>query len=327
MDLLRRAAQAYAARHAGLDGLVATPVPGLMMKYVEAPGATLRAVSRPAIGLVLQGAKQMQVGDQERVFAEGQSFIIGAEMPVLSRILRATSQAPYLAVTIELEMATLRELAAELVDHPPTTAQRPQTLFGEDAGAALIDCALRLTRLIDRPEAIPVLRPAIARELHYWLLAGPHGAGLRTLADPSSHAGRLSEAIALLRAEYRSRVPVERLAARAGMSLTAFHRHFKDLTSVTPGQYQKRLRLIEARRLMLEEGLTASSAAFQVGYESVSQFSREYRRLYQAPPRRDALRRRSLGVGFGGRDEQPQTLKGGEAPPAADVSGVKARAV
>jgi len=128
------------------------------------------------------------------------------------------------------------------------------------------------------------------QELHYWLLSGPHGAALQTLSDPNSHAGRLTAAIEILRAEYRSRVPVERLASAAAMSLTAFHKHFKQMTSLTPGQYQKRLRLIEARRLMLDEGLSATSAAFEVGYESVSQFTHDYGRLFKAPPKRDALR-------------------------------------
>lgn len=157
----------------------------------------------------------------------------------------------------------------------------------------MIDCTARLLRLIDQPEAIPLLRPGIARELHYWLVSGQHGHALRNLADPSGCADRLSAATAMLRAEYRTRIPVERLASASAMSLTAFHKHFKQMTSLTPGQYQKRLRLIEARRLMLEGGCAASTAAFEVGYESVSQFTRDYRRLFEAPPKRDARRVRS----------------------------------
>jgi AraC-like DNA-binding protein len=148
-------------------------------------------------------------------------------------------------------------------------------------------------RLLDRPDAISLLRPGIMRELHYWLLSGQHGLALRALAGPDSHPSRLAAAVAILRAEYRSRIPVERLADAAAMSLTAFHKHFKHMTSLSPVQYQKRLRLIEARRLMLDEGFSASNAAFEVGYESVSQFTREYGRLFQVPPKRDALRARS----------------------------------
>lgn len=141
-----------------------------------------------------------------------------------------------------------------------------------------------------RPEVAPFMSPGITRSLYYRLLSGPHSSALRTLAKPDSHAGRLAAAIAILRAEYRSRVPVDRLAAEAGMSLTSFHKHFKHMTSLTPGQYQKRLRLVEARRLMLDEGSSASNAAFAVGYESVSQFTRDYGDLFQMPPKRDVLR-------------------------------------
>jgi AraC-like DNA-binding protein len=290
MDSLKQAVRTYAANHANSDGLAVTPVPGLRMMCVESPGGDLHSIYRPLVCHVLQGAKRMTVGREERVVSAGQSVIVSADMPVAGRIVEATPSAPYLAVAVELEMAILREVAAQLgsVDAPRPSAMR--TLFASDTEAAALDCASRLMRLLDRPEAAPLLRPGILRELHYWLLSGSHGPDLRALADPSSHAGRLGAAIAILRAEYRSRIPVERLAEAAAMSLTAFHKHFKQLTSLTPGQYQKRLRLVEARRVMLDEGFSASSAAFEVGYESVSQFTREYRRLFQAPPRRDALR-------------------------------------
>lgn len=293
MNELKQAVRTYACRHANRDGLAITPVPGLRMMCVEAPAGDLHSIYRPLVCFVLQGAKQMIVGNQERVFNEGQSVIVGADMPVVGRIVEAAPHAPYLAVAVELEMSLLREIAIQAgAAHAPRSSRMP-TLFAEDADAAMLDCALRLMRLLDRPDATALLRPGIMRELHYWLLSGQHGAALRTLADPDSYAGRLASAIAILRAEYRSRVPVERLAATAAMSLTAFHKHFKVMTSLTPGQYQKRLRLIEARRLMREEGFSASNAAFEVGYESVSQFTREYGRLFKAPPKRDALRSRA----------------------------------
>jgi AraC-like DNA-binding protein len=204
--------------------------------------------------------------------------------------VQASRTEPYLAIAVELETTILRELAAQMGDQPDRRRSEMRTLFVEDTDAAVMDCASRLMRLLDRPDATPLLRPGIMQELHYWLLTGQHGAAIRTLSDPNSCAGRLSEAIAILRAEYRSRVSVERLAAAAAMSLTAFHKHFKHMTSLTPGQYQKRLRLIEARRLLLDEGFSASSAAFEVGYESVSQFTRDYGRLFRVPPKRDALR-------------------------------------
>lgn len=290
MNELKDAIRTYAVRHANKDGLALTPVPGLRMMCVERPQGELHSIYRPLVCLVLQGAKRMIVGSEERVFSAGQSVIVSTDMPIVGRIVQASRSEPYLAVAVELEMATLRELAAQLGGTAPLRPSQTRTLFAEDTSAALLDCAMRLMRLLDRPDATPLLRPGIMHELHYWLLSGQHGAALRSLADPESYASRLREAILILRNEYRSRVSVDRLAAAATMSLTAFHKHFKHLTSLTPGQYQKRLRLIEARRLMLDCGLSATSSGFDVGYESISQFTREYRRMFQAPPKRDAMR-------------------------------------
>jgi AraC-like DNA-binding protein len=294
MDSLKQAVRTYAASHANRDGLALTPVPGLRMMCVESPHGDLHSIYRPLVCLVLQGAKRVIVGSDERVFAAGQSVIVSADMPVVGRIVQASRTEPYLAVAVELEMTILRELAAQLGGASGQRSSQTRTLFAEDTSAVLLDCALRLMRLLDRPDATPLLRPGIMHELHYWLLSGQHGAALRSLADPESHASRLAAAISILRNEYRSRISVDRLAAAAAMSLTAFHKHFKLLTSLTPGQYQKRLRLFEARRLMLDDGLSASSAGFEVGYESISQFTREYRRMFQAPPKRDALRVRDV---------------------------------
>jgi len=313
VEMLKQAVRAYAGQHANRDGVVLTPVPGLGMMCVEAPSGDLHSVYRPLVCLVLQGAKRMIVGREERIFSAGTSVIVSADMPVVGRIVQASRDQPYLAIAVELEMALLRELVTQLGSAPLQRPSQTRTLFSEDTEAATLDCAARLMRLLDQPAAIPLLRPGIMRELHYWLLSGPHGSALRALADPDGHAGRLSAAMAMLRTEYRSRIPVERLADAAAMGLTAFHKHFKHMTSLTPGQYQKRLRLIEARRLMLDEGLSASSAAFEVGYESVSQFTREYGRLFQAPPKRDALRARSAS-GNAGEDtpeaEMPMITRG-----------------
>jgi AraC-like DNA-binding protein len=292
MDALKEAVRSYAGAHANLDGLALTPVPGLQMMCVESPRGDLHSVYRPLACLVLQGAKLMTVGREQRVFSAGQTVIVGADMPVVGRIVQASRDKPYLAVAVELQMSVLAELTAHLGAVRPLRPSRMRTLFAEDANAAVLDCAFRLMRLLDRPEATPLLHGGIMRELHYWLLSGRHGETLRALADPTSYASRLGSAIAVLRRDYRSRIRVEQLAEVAGMSLTAFHKHFKHLTSLTPVQYQKRLRLIEARRLMLEEACTATSAAFEVGYESVSQFTREYGRLFKAPPKQDTLRLR-----------------------------------
>jgi len=311
IEFLKQAVRAYGSRHPSSNCLSPTPVPGLTMKYVEEPTSGLHSVYRPLVCVILQGSKHITVGREERVLFAGQSAIVSADMPVVGRIVRASREEPFLAIAVELEIATLRELAAQMGDVRPQDSFETCTLFATDTETAMLDSISRLIQLMARPDAMPLLRPGIMRELHYWLLSGPHGAALRTLADPRSHAGRLSAAIAILRDEYRSRVPVERLAAAAAMSLTAFHKHFKQMTSLTPGQYQKRLRLVEARRLMLDEGLSATSAAFEVGYESVSQFTRDYGRLFKASPKRDTMRIQAASRWMNGG------IEGGEQATAA----------
>jgi AraC-like DNA-binding protein len=293
MDPLKQAVHAYASIHANGDGLALTPVPGLRMMCVDSPRGELHSIYRPLVCLVLQGAKHMTVGREERLFSAGHSVIISADMPVVGRIVGASREKPYLAIAVELDMSTLREVAAHLGEVAPQRPSDIRTLFSVDTDAAASDCAMRLMRLLEQPAAVALLRPGILRELHYWLLSGQHGAALRAMAAPAGYASRLAAAIAILRKEYRTRLSIERLAAEAAMSPTAFHKHFKYMTSLSPGQYQKRLRLIEARRLMLDEGYSATSAAFEVGYESVSQFTREYGRMFKTPPKRDALSARS----------------------------------
>jgi transcriptional regulator GlxA family with amidase domain len=184
-------------------------------------------------------------------------------------------------------MGLMREVAAQLAPSAEPPSRRDAALLSDETDEALLDGALRFVRLLDRPDAVPVLRPAILREMHYWLLAGRHGAAIRQLAAVDSDAERIARAVAVLRSELARPVPVERLAATAGMSASAFYQHFKALTSLSPRRFQKQLRLLEARRLMFSDGLSASGAAFAVGYESVSQFTREYGRMFGAPPRRD----------------------------------------
>ena len=292
MKSLKRAVCAYAARHANRDGLAIAPVQGLRMMCVHAPQGALHSIYKPLVCLVLQGAKHMTVGLEKRVISAGQSVIVTADMPVVGRIIEASTSAPYVAIAIELDMSILRDLTMQL-GGAHAHASRARTLLTENTDTEVLDCAARLMRLVDKPAAIPVLRPAILRELHYWMLSGAHGQTLRALTAPENYTARLNAAITLLRREFRSRLSMEQLAAAASMSLSAFHKHFKALTSLTPGQYQKRLRLIEARRLMLDEGFSASRAAFEVGYESASQFTREYRRMFRMPPKQDALRVRA----------------------------------
>jgi AraC-like DNA-binding protein len=283
-EALRRAVRSYADRQGNADGLALTPVPGLRMMRAYAPTGPMRSVYRPLVCLVLQGAKRLTIAGNEQVYRGGQAVVVAVDTPVLGQIVEASRNAPYLAVAVELDMAVMHAVAIE--SGVPCKANKISgTLFVDSFDDIMLNCAARLMRLIDHPEAIPVVRDAVLRELHYWLLASSHGAALRALCLPNSHTERISRAINFLRADFRKPIAVDRLARIAGLSPTAFRRHFRNITSVSPNQFQKQLRLVEARRLMLSEGISASHAAFEVGYQSASQFSRDYARLFGAPPR------------------------------------------
>lgn len=286
-DLLH-AVRRYADTHAGPDGIAPTPIPGLTTVRALAPSDLLHAVSRPLVALVVQGAKHVTMGTRGFAFGAGESLLITADVPTVSQITRASFAAPYYSVALELDPAVIAELAAEMkaVEAADDTPIRTAVTTGA-TDAEVADAALRLIRLLDRPASIPLLQDQMLRELHYWLLAGRHGSAIRRLGWPDGHVSRIARAVTILRSDYARSLPVERLAAAAGMSPSSFHQHFKAVTSLSPLQFQKHLRLIEARRLMLAEQANASSAAYAVGYESVPQFTREYRRMFGLPPVQD----------------------------------------
>lgn len=297
MEQLKTAVQNFARANANADGLTRTPIAGLMMKHLEAPNRNLHALYSPMVCLVLQGTKQITIGSQSSVLSTGETFILSSSVPTTGSVVEASRSYPYIAVAVKIDPAVLAELVAEL-DVPQPLEPGSHCLFTDTADNFLVDCLIRLVRLIDHPEAASLLRLGVMRELHYWLLSGEHGPMLRSIVNANSRSGRLENAIALLRTEFAARLSTNQLANAAGMSVTSFHKHFKQLTAMTPGQYQKQIRLMEARRLMLDQGVSATQAAYLVGYESTSQFSREYTRMFDLSPKRDALaaRARSMPV-------------------------------
>ncbi len=284
MSTLLHAVGRHAEAHADGAGIGQTPIPGLMTVRATAPSGLLYAISRPLVCLVVQGSKHVTMGGQGFGFSVGDSLLITADVPTVSQITRASIAAPYLSLVLELDPAILTDLSAQM-DDAGGDDQAPVRVDPTDREVA--DAALRLMRLLDRPESIPVLRGQLLREMHYWLLTGRHGTAIRRLGWPDGHAQRIARAVAVLRTEFARPLRVEQLAAVAGMSPSSFHQHFRSLTSLSPLQFQKQLRLIEARRLMLAEGMTAGSAAFAVGYESVPQFTREYGRMFGSSPVRE----------------------------------------
>jgi AraC-like DNA-binding protein len=214
-------------------------------------------------------------------------------MPAFGQVIEASVERPMIALTLELDVTILREVLEAIETPPKPSGEGGPGVFVQHFGVELQDCILRLMRMLNTPKSIPILRQAILREISFWLLSGENGSEVCKLALPGSQTRRVADAIHLLRDNFTAPVRVEQLAAAARMSPSSFHQHFKMLTSMSPLQYQKQLRLLEARRLMVADGINAANAAYQVGYESASQFSREYSRMFGTPPKKDAQEHRA----------------------------------
>jgi AraC-like DNA-binding protein len=251
------------------------------------------SVYEPMLCVVLQGAKEVMIGERQLHYDPASCFIGTLELPASGCVVKASPEEPYLALSLALDRDGLAGLLSEL---PP--GSRPDA---EAAGFGvcpvtpqLLDVCLRLLSLLDEPQAIPVLVPLLEREILYRLLQGPHGEILRQVARSDSRLFQIRQAIAWIRTHFDQPLRIEALAELSGMSPASFHRHFKAATAMSPLQYQKQLRLQEARKLLIGRQ-DAARAAYAVGYESPSQFSREYARLFGAPPARDAVRLRGEG--------------------------------
>lgn len=290
-DQLLDHAGRYADAHADGIGTAITPIEGLAILRQTAPTVLQYAVSKPLVALVLQGRKRVMMGSDTFDFGADESLLITTDVPTVSQITTASRASPYYSIVLELDPAIITSLVEEM-GPSPFEADRPVRVDQTETEVA--DAALRLLRLLDRPATLAVLGPQLKRELHYWLLSGRHGGAIRTLGVTDSHAQRVARAVAILRANYAEVLKVDALAEAAGMSVSAFHVHFRRITSLSPLQFQKQLRLIEARRRMLSLGEAIGDAAFGVGYESVPQFTREYGRMFGQPPARDMRQARSL---------------------------------
>lgn len=269
------------------EGRQETAVPRLSMYRATAPSNPAHGVYRPALVVVAQGAKRAVLGDEVYHYDEAHCLITAVDLPVVSQIVRASPEKPYLCFALELEPQRIAELIADrdVPDAAPSAPPRGMAVNLIDE--ALLDAVLRLARLLEAPRDIPVLAPLIEREILYRLLVGEQGARVRRIAANVGPARQIARAIDWLKQHFAEALRIEELAHSLHMSSSSLHHHFKAVTAMSPLQYQKQLRLHEARRLMLAELLDAASAARRVGYESASQFSREYSRFYGAPPVRD----------------------------------------
>ncbi|WUR12452.1 AraC family transcriptional regulator [[Empedobacter] haloabium] len=282
---------AVLARHATVDGTTATAQPRTYLLRCSVATEPLPVVHRPAVCFVAQGAKETMLGEHAYRYEPPQFLVVSAELPITGQILRAAPEQPYLCLRLDLDAATLAAVIQDAGQAPAVRDAVQRGLAVSTAGPELLDAVTRLAALLDAPAAQQrFLAPLAEREILYRLLLGEQGERLRQIASADSKLARINRAIAWIKSHYADTLRVDALAALASMSPSSFHEHFRTVTAMSPLQYQKQLRLQEARRLMLAQALDAATAGFKVGYESPSQFSREYARRFGLPPKREIER-------------------------------------
>ena len=281
------------ARHAR-PGAPATVLAGVRATISRVPTEAIHCVNGPSLGLVVQGAKRTIVGDRVFEYGEGDFVVTSVDLPIASRIVRASANEPYLACGLNLDPATIASLLLET----PGVDELVATPCGMGVHAApveLQEAMVRLLRLLAAPRDAPVLRPLIEREILWRLLCGPQGGRVRQIGLADSRLAQVKHAIRHIRQHYAEALSIGQLAGVAAMSESSFHRHFRAVTAMTPIQFQKQIRLQEARARLLADADDVAAVGYAVGYDSASQFSREYSRLFGAPPGRDVARLRQVG--------------------------------
>lgn len=281
-------------RHLPAPEIRPSPIDGLMLVRREDPPAPDRCFERPLASVIVQGSKRSLIGSQEFVFRRGQFLVSGIDMPSSSSFFDTAPGQPFLSLFFHLDREILTDLMLRMRPAGKTPQEDGPGVAVADAEPEFLEAVLRLAELLDKPEQIAIRAPMIMQELHYLLLIGPLGHVLRSLYAQGSQNSQVLQAVSILRRDLGAPVRMESLARQVGMSLSTLHRHFKTVTGLSPLQYLKQLRLHEAQRLMLVEDMRAASAALSVGYESVTQFSREYKRMFGEPPHRDIQRKRTL---------------------------------
>ncbi|HEY8575860.1 MAG TPA: AraC family transcriptional regulator [Devosia sp.] len=281
-------------RHARPD--TGTPIPGILLARQD-ESADEHTMSGTVMALVAQGTKQLALGDRLYEYRPGQFLVASVDLPVTGRFIDASPGYPALGFGFVLEPISVAELLLQAGSNGmrQSSAGAPSAMLVSDAPAALLDAVLRLVRLLDSPEDIAVLAPLIKREILWRLMAGEQGSAVRQLGLADSHLSHISRAVRWIRQHYATPFRVEDVAGFVGMSVSAFYRNFQAVTAMSPIQFQKQLRLQEARLLLAAHANDITGVGFKVGYDSASQFSREYRRYFGMPPSQDAQRLR-LGL-------------------------------
>ncbi len=284
------------ARWTDKEERVDTSVPGLSLFKRYEPTGPMGGIYEPSICIIAQGAKRVLLGDDTYVYDANHYLISAVHLPTIAEITAASRDKPYLGLRLKFDLHELSQLMADSKLPPPRVQQSPRGMATGDVTLPLISCFNRLLGLLEERGDIPILAPVIVREITYRLLIGDQGERLRQIASVFSQGHQIARVIDWLKENYTGTLRIDDLAKQVSMSTSTFHHHFKSLTAMTPLQFQKMLRLNEARRIMLTEQTDAATVAFHVGYESASQFNREYSRLFGAPPLRDIKKLRQMPV-------------------------------
>ncbi len=281
------------------DGLHQTAIPKLLCIKSSENTHPSRVIYEPALCLIVQGGKKAMLEDDIYHYSAGHFLVVAVDLPITGQVINATAEKPYLSIAMSLDAAQLSELITQTGKTFGSNENTRRGLIVDRSDDVLTDSILRLMRLLDNQNDIPMLAPMMMREIYYRLLNGPHGENIAQIALSGSNMQKIAKVINMIKNNFNQPIKIEEMADLANMSASSFHSHFKSVTAMSPLQYQKRLRLMEARRLMLTEVQDAASASYRVGYESPSQFSREYSRMFGAPPMSDIQNLKSLAVAQG----------------------------
>ena len=278
------------AQLAPRDGVHATAIEGLSLARLTRPSEPMHGLQQPALCIIAQGKKRVISGDRVVTYDEAKFLVATVDTPVVGQVIEASEERPYLSLKLDLDPAEITALLIEAGGVRAEAVEAEASIATSAVTDQLLDAAIRLVRLLETPDDISVLAPMVKRELLYRVLRSDQGTKLQQIAIAESRLQQVNRAIGWIKTNYRETFAIESVAAEARMSASALHVHFKAVTAMSPLQYQKQLRLQEARRLMLSEAVDAATAGHRVGYDSPSQFSREYARTFGAPPLRDVAR-------------------------------------
>jgi AraC-like DNA-binding protein len=284
------------ARWTDKSDRVETAIRGLILARRDEPSEPISILYEPRICLIAQGAKRVQLGDDAYVYDAHHFLLTSVDLPTFVQVIKASPGKPYLGLVLNIDQREMSQLMVDSNLPPPRPQQSSRGMATGEVTLPLLTAFQRLIDLLDEPKDIPILAPIIQREISYRLLVSDQGARLRQIASTGSQSQQIARAIHWLKGNFTQPLRIENLASQVNMSTSTFHHHFRAVTAMSPLQYQKWLRLNEARRLLLSENQDATTAAFQVGYESPSQFSREYSRMFGAPPLRDITNLRQMAT-------------------------------